>query len=298
MIQSTRCLATAPDLREKLSHSARDRAITKFDHKLVAGQYEKLYREMAEAFENRTSEAKIFSLSIVPEIILTNDFLAAETIKLNTDKLKDDQLKNHTSNEFVPVSGSNPVTGSIVNSFSELTYSKKSHFKLFKGSDLELYHRSIDPALCDLKAYQDLLVFWFIKNVIPKGSRILDIGGGESRILAHFKDDFECWNLDKLEGLGNGPRNIKTNGYRLVKDYIGNFNLELPNNYFDFVFSISALEHVPDYDPALLQKILDDIDRILKSGGYSLHCFDVVLKETSAWTNKLLPFLFDHLNYQ
>ncbi len=204
------------------------------------------------------------------------------------------EVQAATTTGYTKTSDFSPVN--LSKEFSRFTYSKKSHFNLFSGSDLKLYHRSIDPRLCDLKVYQDLLVFWFIENTIPKGSRILEIGGGASRILAHFKADFECWNLDKLEGLGNGPREINSNGYRLVKDYIGNFNQELPNNYFDFIFSISALEHVPDNDPALLQKILDDMDRVLKTGGYSLHCFDLLIQESSVWTNKLLPFLFDHIN--
>ncbi|MBK8551291.1 MAG: hypothetical protein IPL53_09635 [Ignavibacteria bacterium] len=38
-----------------------------------------------------------------------------------------------------------------------------------------------------------------------KRFKILEIGGGDSRILKHFSKDFECWNLDKMEGLGNGP---------------------------------------------------------------------------------------------
>ncbi|GAI29988.1 unnamed protein product, partial [marine sediment metagenome] len=132
--------------------------------------------------------------------------------------------------------------------FDDFTYSKKSHFALFKGYDVELYGKSIDPDACDLKAYQDLLVFSFIKENIPRGSRILDIGGGKSRILNYFKNNYECWNLDKLEGLGNGPVAVGSEGCRLVKDYIGCFNKELPDNYFDFVFSISALEHVPEDD--------------------------------------------------
>jgi glycosyltransferase involved in cell wall biosynthesis/radical SAM superfamily enzyme YgiQ (UPF0313 family)/ADP-heptose:LPS heptosyltransferase/ubiquinone/menaquinone biosynthesis C-methylase UbiE len=175
------------------------------------------------------------------------------------------------------------------------TYSKKSHFALFKGYDTELYAGAVDPDNCDLKNYQDLLVLLFIRENIPTGSRILDIGGGNSRILKHLKNEYECWNLDKLEGRGSGPASIDSTGYRLVKDYIGNFNKELPDNYFDFVFSISALEHVPDDNPDYLGNIRDDIERILKPGGYSLHCFDVVIKKDSVWTNKLLPFLCQNL---
>ncbi len=178
--------------------------------------------------------------------------------------------------------------------FDNYTYSKKSHFRNFKRNsfDEELFGKPIDPEECDLKVYQDLLMFSFIKFNIPEGAKILDIGGGDSRILRYFKNIHECWNIDKLEGVGNGPTDIDTSGFRLVHDYMGNFNDELPENYFDLVFSISTLEHVPLDDEKTYENILKDINRVLKPGGYSVHCIDVVLKEDYVWTNEIMPFFF------
>ena len=158
--------------------------------------------------------------------------------------------------------------------------------------DEELFGKPMDPEECDLKVYQDLLMFCFIKFNIPHGSKILDIGGGDSRILRYFKNVHECWNIDKLEGVGNGPTDIDTSGFRLVHDYMGNFNDELPENYFDLVFSISTLEHVPLDDEKTYENILKDINRVLKPGGYSVHCIDVVLKEDYVWTNEIMPYFF------
>ena len=179
--------------------------------------------------------------------------------------------------------------------FDLYTYSKKSHFRKFisHSFDEELFGVTVDPENCDLKVYQDLLMYSFIKFNIPDDSKILDIGGGESRILKQFKDEHECWNIDKLEGVGNGPTNIDTSGFRLVYDYIGNFNKELPDNYFDLVFSISTLEHVPQNDPDTYDNILRDINRVLKPGGYSVHCIDVILQDHYAWTNEIMPFFFE-----
>ncbi|MBN1224347.1 MAG: methyltransferase domain-containing protein [Candidatus Aminicenantes bacterium] len=178
--------------------------------------------------------------------------------------------------------------------FSDFTYSKKSHFELFDRNDydLELFKAKFDPSRHPVKRYQDLLVFSFIKQVIPPGSRILDIGGGNSRILRYFKDGYEGWNIDKLEGCGHGPLKIDTSAFRFVQDYIGNFNTDLPDDYFEFVFSISALEHVPQDDPALFQRILEDINRVIKPGGFSLHCFDIVIRENKVWSNDLLTTIF------
>jgi glycosyltransferase involved in cell wall biosynthesis len=178
--------------------------------------------------------------------------------------------------------------------FGFFTYSRIIHFPFFGNNDVELYKSTIDPDSCDLKAYQDLLVYTFIKQNIPAGSRILEIGGGNSRIIRALRNDYECWNLDKLEGVGDGPIEINAEGFTLVRDYIGSFSPELPNGYFDFAFSISALEHVEETEENY-RSICDDIARILKPDGWSLHCFDIVAKIRSTWTNGLLPYIFKHI---
>lgn len=179
--------------------------------------------------------------------------------------------------------------------FDEFTYSKNLHMDYFieKDYDIELYGSRVDPENCSLKVYQDLLVFAFIKENLKPGSKMLDIGGGYSRILNYFKNDYECWNIDKLEGLGNGPTEMQMEGIKLVLDYMGNFNSELPDNYFDFVFSISALEHVPEDDLSLFEKIYNDINRVSKDDAFVFHCFDVVIKDEYVWSNKLLYFFFN-----
>lgn len=183
------------------------------------------------------------------------------------------------------------------NDFSFFTYSKIRHFAFFGDNDVALYGSRIDSDVCDLKVYQDLLVYTFIQEHVPKGSKLLEIGGGASRIIEAVKHDYECWNLDKLEGLGNGPasvNSIEIKGFRLVADYIGNFSTELPDDYFDFVFSISALEHTPG-DAESNRNICKDINRVMKQGALSLHCFDVVLRNGHVWTNDLLPYIFDNI---
>lgn len=174
--------------------------------------------------------------------------------------------------------------------------SLNKHWDYFhsKEYDLKLFGRIIDPELCTLKEYQDLLIFAYISENIPTGSKILDVGGGNSRILRHFQKEFDCWNLDKFEGQGNGPLNLPDCEYRIVREYLGNFPTELEDNSFDFVFSISALEHVPN-DPEVHSRILRDLQRLLKPGAPSLHCFDCLLSvstKSSNWTCDLLPFLY------
>jgi SAM-dependent methyltransferase len=166
------------------------------------------------------------------------------------------------------------------------------HFDLFKEVSFRSFNtQPPDPAQCDLKVYQDYLIYLFLAANVPKGARVLEVGGGDSRVLKYVAQDYECWNLDKCEGLGNGPHRFTSPHYRMVYDYIGTFNAALPDHYFDFVFSISALEHTPE-EPALRENIVKDLRRVTKPGAPSFHLFDCVLRtDGTLWVNGLLPFL-------
>jgi SAM-dependent methyltransferase len=178
---------------------------------------------------------------------------------------------------------------------ADFSYSKKSHFRLFSGLPFHSYNAGDpDPVTCDVKVYQDYLVYCFIRQNVPAGSRILEVGGGESRVLKFFSENYECWNADKCEGLGNGPMTFSSPHYRIVYDYVGDFSPNLPPNYFDFVFSISALEHTPE-NPTVHQNVLADINRVLKPGCPTLHCFDAILGgRNKTWINGLIPFIHSH----
>ncbi|OCR01907.1 hypothetical protein BCD67_05330 [Oscillatoriales cyanobacterium USR001] len=180
--------------------------------------------------------------------------------------------------------------------FQDFTYSKKSHLKLFRqfGCYLGVSPEKYDP-IFDLKFYQDLLVYNFIIDNFQPGAKLLEVGGGNSRVIKALKHDYECWNVDKIDGVRTGPTKVdEIDGYYLVRSYIGDFCSELPDEYFDCVFSISALEHTPE-DEDTFKKVLEDIDRVLAPDGISLHCFDVHIRKYDVWTNKLLPYLFKNV---
>ena len=160
--------------------------------------------------------------------------------------------------------------------FYHFLYSRLSHFTEFHV--LPGYHCQ-SPATCDLKVYQDALVFTYILDNLPKGARLLEVGGGESRVIEALKNQYEFWNLDKLEGEGFGPKVLYSDkSFTLVSDYIGSFSPKLPNEYFDLVFSISTLEHIPQ-DRLTISAVIEDIQRVLKPGGYSLHCIDALISK-------------------
>jgi len=184
-----------------------------------------------------------------------------------------------------------PTPGNV----HEFSYSKLSHFCLFKNLPFKSYNvGDPDPAICDLKVYQDYLMYCFITKNVPKGSRILEVGGGDSRILKFLTEDYECWNVDKCEGLGNGPIQFTSPHYRIVYDYLGSFNAELPSESFDFVFSISALEHTPE-DQTVRVNVLKDMNRVLKAGAPSFHLFDSILRSGGkTWVNGLVPYFYEN----
>ena len=169
--------------------------------------------------------------------------------------------------------------------FCEFTYSKTTHFKNFQL--MPIYQRQTINS-SDLKVYQDLFVYSFILENIPKGARILEVGGGESRIISCLKEDYECWNLDKLEGQGQGPKAISEHeGFFLVKNYIGGFSKQLPDQHFDLIYSISAVEHFLT-DSNVMDDIIRDFQRLLKKNAYCLHCVDALIYDDHIWIHPII----------
>jgi FkbM family methyltransferase len=176
--------------------------------------------------------------------------------------------------------------------FQDFTYSKKRHFQLFEDFGIL---GDTDINSCNLKVYQDLLVYNFIIANFPKGSKLLEIAGDNSNIIKALMSDYECWNVGKFEEAGNDPSPTgNAQGYNLVVDYIGNFSSELPSNYFDFVFSISVLAHIPE-DEKKLKSICGDINRVLRPGGLSLHCVDSLLRKNDLFILPSIKYIFCHV---
>ena len=181
--------------------------------------------------------------------------------------------------------------------FQYFTYSKQSHlYKLPRFGE----HIGVDHNLANLKLYQDIFVYNFIIDNLPPGSKLLEVGGGNSRIIEALQHQYEIWNVDKFEGVGNGPLQISNDrGHHLVSAYMGEFSPELPDDYFDCVFSLSTLEHVYPETDTTFKNVCDDINRVLKFGGLSLHLFDVVGEkegvQTNVWTNQLLLYIFQNI---
>lgn len=138
-----------------------------------------------------------------------------------------------------------------------------------------------------IKDYQNVFVLDYVVRFLPNGGRVLEIGGGSCAMLRSLNKNmpgkFECWNLDPLEGAGNGPVSAskakpgeggmgRIPGVKTVEEKVGVFSKSLPDDYFDLVFSISVLEHIP---LAEWPTCFKDMRRVLKTGGYCVHSVDL-----------------------
>ena len=101
--------------------------------------------------------------------------------------------------------------------------------------------------------------FLFDDYLIP-GEKVLDLGCGNGRFYEAMKDKkVDYFGVDSSEKLIEIAKN-KHPGVRFqVADAL---NLPFPNNYFDKVYSIAVLQHIPSQEFRL--QFLKEIKRVLK----------------------------------
>lgn len=129
--------------------------------------------------------------------------------------------------------------------------------------------------LWHLKSIQDAMAFEYLHQC--KGKKIAEIGGGNSRISPVMAKHNECYNVDKFEGVGNGPKKeVLFDNVTNINVMMGEFSKLLQDNYFDIIFSISVVEHVPN---DMLNSFFKDCQRILKLGGEMIHLIDVYVED-------------------
>lgn len=78
--------------------------------------------------------------------------------------------------------------------FQQFTYSKIPHFDIFEksGASKNLSGDEQLPNKSDVRTYQMLLTYLFIKNNLSKGSRILEKGNQTPILLDKLKSEYDC----------------------------------------------------------------------------------------------------------
>lgn len=104
--------------------------------------------------------------------------------------------------------------------------------------------------------------FLFDEYLIPE-EKILDLGCGNGRYFEFFKGkNVDCFGVDSSEKLIEIAKNKYPKARFQVADA---FNLPFSNNFFDKVYSIAVLHHIPSNEFRL--QFLKEIRKVLKSGG-------------------------------
>ena len=106
-------------------------------------------------------------------------------------------------------------------------------------------------------------VEFLFKDYLTKGDKILDLGCGNGRYYRAAKETGADYigvdNSDKLIKLAQGK-------YPGVEFQTADaFNLPFPDNYFDKVYSIAVLHHIPSKE--FRSQFLQESKRVLKQGG-------------------------------
>lgn len=153
---------------------------------------------------------------------------------------------------------------------------------------------SLVPSHYSLKGIQDAWIMFLLER--KRDLKIAEVGGGKSRILEALSKHNECWNIDKFEGLGAGPLEIpELPGVKIARSYMGDFDSGIPDDYFDVVFSISVIEHVPKKQ---LDACFADCYRILKPGGLLLHAIDLYISDEPTYLTETVELYHQAISKQ
>ena len=159
---------------------------------------------------------------------------------------------------------------------------KKEYWKALDSKLVSPHHHS-------LKNIQDAFILQQLHSV--KNKAILEIGAGDSRVISSIAPENNCWIIDKFEGENNGLIGLpEVEQVHIVKDFVGNFSNKLPNDFFDYIFSISVIEHIKTKD---LENFFKDCARILKPGGKMTHAIDIYITDKDE--NKTYPNVSKYL---
>lgn len=129
-----------------------------------------------------------------------------------------------------------------------------------------------NPQDMSLKGIQDAWTIAQLNGIL--GKRIIEVGGGDSRVLPMLEGN-KRWNVDKFEGVGQGPTSVnQSTGVEVIRAFFGEFDERIPK--VDVIFSISVIEHIPfdGYKDAFA-----DMARCLSPGGIMYHTVDLPLND-------------------
>ena len=140
-----------------------------------------------------------------------------------------------------------------------------------------------------------------------QGERVLDVGGAYSSFPSYLTNKFGCetWVVDDFGNDEADPfwrRNRSPQDHiklhpetKYVVERVGNpEKSSLPLNYFDVVYSVSTLEHIPS---AITQAAWQHMAALLKPNGELIHAVDVILPSNGGIKKIIAAAIFDSLPF-
>jgi hypothetical protein len=140
-------------------------------------------------------------------------------------------------------------------------------------------------------------------GAFKKDLKIIEVGGAYSTLPVYLAKKFnlEAWIGDDF-GESTGEKEIWArwgdphqrsdcgSKIKYIFKPFGDFSIQYPDSYFDRVFSVSTLEHIP------FEKIIPvfrDMHRVLAKGGVEMHTIDIY---PSDYKSILLASMFEYLS--
>lgn len=109
----------------------------------------------------------------------------------------------------------------------------------------------------------------FLRDYAQDNDKILDLGCGNGRLLEILKDyNIEYTGVDSSVKLIETAKNkYQKSNFKISAKFIvaDGLDLPFPDNYFDKIFSIAVLHHIPSHEWRL--KFLSEARRVLKQDG-------------------------------
>ncbi len=159
--------------------------------------------------------------------------------------------------------------------YSEITASHRT-IRCFDVPDHNVDHRTVSSfgkewnafhgfSELDLQYTGDMYFDIVTKEMLNEQSTVIDLGCGSGRWIKYLEGRFKKMvGLDPSEAIFAADKLLGENDkVELVR--ASTDNIPFPDGYFDFVYSLGVLHHIPDTEKALV-----DCVKKLRSGGYFL----------------------------
>lgn len=129
----------------------------------------------------------------------------------------------------------------------------------------------------DLKDVQRPWAFEKVVGLVPRGARVVDLGGSRGELAEALSLHAQVTVVDPYDGSGGGPTNVEFYRRKFPKvSFLAEFltaETKLPKQ--QAVVSTSVVEHIA---PKFHADTVAAIDGVLSVGGYSIHAVDLTCR--------------------